>query len=407
MNDTAAYWAEHVIGNVPVRHWTCTVAPPLRYLLAHDVGLCTEVVNIYNDAVFRWLELKAKVELGLRSMREAHPAAVTVFHRASSHLALNVHFHSVVADGVYLERTKEAAPEFRALPAPSLGDVMSVAWRTCEKTMALLRERGQWLDLDPSDDRFAQQEPGLAQCYNSSLAGVLTLGPHAGQRLLRIGARASSADNDEKEPESSSGQAVTPGYGFSVHAGRRISADDRSGLERLSRYVLRPAVAQDHLTLLPDGRVRLQLKRIWADGTSHFLFEPLDFLAKLAALVFPPKMHRVRYFGCWARRAKLRRLVAPDPANEPAPCKHEEKAAPAEQAVGLERQRYDWAKLLARCFSIDALECAKCHSPMQRIALITKPDAIRKILASVGLAADSPQPAPSRWMRQVELFDAA
>jgi len=112
---------------------------------------------------------------------------------------------------------------------------------------------------------------------------------------MRLGARASSADNEEQEP--AAGQAVVPGFGFSVHAGRRISADDRSGLERVARYVLRPAIAQDRLKLLPGGKVQLELKRIWSGGTSHFIFEPLDFLSKLAALIFPPKMHRIRYFG--------------------------------------------------------------------------------------------------------------
>ena len=73
----------------------------------------------------------------------------------------------------------------------------------------------------------------------------------------------------------------------------------------------------------------------------------------------------------------------------------------------VEVQNMDWATLLKRCFAVDCLECARCHSRMQRIALITKPDAIRKILSSVGLPADSPRPAPSRWLVQQELFDAA
>jgi len=236
--------------------------------------LCTQVLDIYNAAVFRWLRRKAKAELGLDSVSQAHPAAVTVVHRGSSHLALNVHFHSLVADGVYVQRAVDETPEFRALPAPTLGEVMSVAWETCQKTVAILRARGQWIDMAPNDDRFARGEPGLAQCYASSIAGILTLGPHAGQRVMRLGARASSADNEEQEP--SAGQAVVPGYGFSVHAGRRISADDRSGLERVARYVLRPAIAQDRLKLLPGGKVQWELKRTWSDGTSHFVFEHSD-----------------------------------------------------------------------------------------------------------------------------------
>jgi len=52
-------------------------------LLAHDIGLCTEVLDIYNAAVFRWLRRKAKAELGLDSVSQAHPAAVTVVHRVA------------------------------------------------------------------------------------------------------------------------------------------------------------------------------------------------------------------------------------------------------------------------------------------------------------------------------------
>jgi len=47
---------------------------------------------------------------------------------------------------------------------------------------------------------------------------------------MRLGARASSADNEEQEP--SAGQAVVPGYGFSVHAdggSRRTTGQDWSG----------------------------------------------------------------------------------------------------------------------------------------------------------------------------------
>jgi hypothetical protein len=254
------------------------------------------------------------------------------------------------------------------------------------------------MDIDPCDDRFAQEQPGLAQCYSSSVAGLLTLGPRAGLRLMRFGARVGG--DDHVEPFAA--QGVTPGYGFSVHAQRRISAENRPGLERLARYVARPPLAQNRLQLLDNGKVLWELKRIWADGTSHFVFEPLDFLAKLAALVFPPRMHRIRYHGAWARRAKLRGLVAPHPESDE-PCAH----GSTQRVAKSPRPRYDWASLLARVFSVDVLECAKCHARMQRVAWITRPDAIRKILTAVGLPADSPQPAPARWSIQQDLFDAA
>jgi hypothetical protein len=332
-----------------------------------------------------------------------------VVHRASSHLAVNVHFHSLVADGVYVQRSDSEPPEFHALCAPSRGEVMSVAWETCEKTLALLRRRGLWMDVRPEDDEFGQTEPGLAQCYSSSIAGVVMVGSRAGERVLRIGVTAARGEEGRDNEEPFAALGVTPGYGFSVHAARRVSADDKSGRERLARYALRPAVAQNRLKLLPDGKVLWELKRMWSDGTRHFVFEPLDFLSKLAALVFPPRMHRIRYHGAWARRSKLRRLVSPKPEGDGlsasgAPCVHE---LDGDEGKVKRRPRYDWAALLARVWAIDVLECPRCQGRMQRVAWVMRPDAIKKILASVGMPADSPEPSASRWPAQPELFEVA
>lgn len=405
MNDTAAYLTDHVIGPVPVRHWICTLPPVLRYLLAHDIALCGEVLDIFVRAVFRCLRSIAKQELGLDSTRKAFPAAVTAVHRASSHLALNVHFHSLVADGVWVRATKDATPEFRGLRPPSRGELMAVSWETCTKTLAALRRRGLWLDVEPGEDRFAQDEPGLAQCYAASLSGVLTVGPRAGQRVLRIGAQVGGDFGDDDHGNSEAQQ--TPGYGFSVHATRRVSANDRSALERLARYVLRPPLAQERLKVLSDGRVSFEMKRAWSDGTRTFIFEPTDFLAKLAALVFPPRMHRIRYHGAWARRSRLRKLVMPAPPVEEANCGHSEAANADAARMAKRRPRYDWAKLLKRVFRVDVLACPKCGGRMQRIQWVMKQDVIRKILTSVGLPADSPGLVPSRWFKQQALFESA
>ena len=197
---------------------------------------------------------------------------------------------------MYVRESPSDPPEFRALCAPSRGEVMSVAWETCQKTLERLRRRGMWLQVDPNDDRFAQAEPGLAQCCASSIVGVLMVGPRAGQRLLRIGAIVGGSESRANE-EPFSAQGMTPGYGFSVHAVRRVSADDKSGRERLARYALRPAVAQNRLKLLPDGNVLWELKRTWSDGTRHFVFEPLDFLSKLAALVLAVPLRGI--LGQW------------------------------------------------------------------------------------------------------------
>lgn len=40
-------------------------------------------------------------------------------------------------------------------------------------------------------------------------------------------------------------------------------------------------MAEDRLQLTADGRVLLELKSEWADGTSHLLFEPLELVGGL------------------------------------------------------------------------------------------------------------------------------
>ncbi|MBI5503795.1 MAG: transposase [Deltaproteobacteria bacterium] len=88
---------------------------------------------------------------------------------------------------------------------------------------------------------------------------------------------------------------------MSLHADVAVAADDRAGLERLCRYVARPPLATERLTRLDDGRILYRMRRRWRDGTSHLVFEPQELLARLAALIPPPRAHQVRYFGSWLR----------------------------------------------------------------------------------------------------------
>ncbi len=79
--------------------------------------------------------------------------------------------------------------------------------------------------------------------------------------------------------------------GFSLHAGGAARADERKKLERLCRSIARPAVSEKPLSLTAHGNLRYQLKTAYRDGTTHVIFEPLDFIARLAALVPKPRAH--------------------------------------------------------------------------------------------------------------------
>jgi Putative transposase len=140
-----------------------------------------------------------------------------------------------------------------------------------------------------------------------------------------------------------------------------VPAADRGRLERLCRYLLRPAMAQDRLRRLDDGRIVLTLKTAWADGTRYLVFEPLTLLEKLAALTPRPRINLVLYHGVLAPHAGWRaRVVAygappgevPGAASVSANANDEAAAAP-------NSRHWAWADLMRRAFDIDVLACPR------------------------------------------------
>ncbi len=178
--------------------------------------------------------------------------------------------------------------------------------------------------------------------------------------------------------------------GFDLHANVAVPGRDRTRLEQLCRYLLRPAVSQDRLRLLGDGRVLLTLKTAWTDGTRHLLFEPLELLEKLATLTPRPRINLVLYHGVLAPHARWRaRVVAYGavPAATVLPASPGGEGATAEPT----RRHWSWAKLMHRAFEIDVLACPQCGGRLRLIAIVEDPREIREVLA--------PSPSPtSPWI---------
>jgi hypothetical protein len=99
--------------------------------------------------------------------------------------------------------------------------------------------------------------------------------------------------------------------GFSQHAAVRVEAYERRRLERLCRYITRPALSDERIQVNAAGQVELELKTQWRDGTTHLVMSPLELMQRLAALVPRPRLHLIRYHGVLAPNAKLRARVVP------------------------------------------------------------------------------------------------
>jgi hypothetical protein len=171
--------------------------------------------------------------------------------------------------------------------------------------------------------------------------------------------------------------------------------------ENLCRYVARPAVATERLSQFPDGRVLYRLRHQWRDGTSHVIFEPVDLIGKLAALVPPPRFNLVRYHGVLAPSARWRSRIVPavsaDECNysncSDCAMKKREKTAKEKNGqnanIGHPRN-YSWSELMKRVFGVDVLKCDRCGGRMRILCAINPPDAIKKILECLGLPSRPP-----------------
>ena len=242
--------------------------------------------------------------------------------------------------------------------------------------------------LEPGDDTaaadpLAEASPLLAGLVAASVQGRVALGPRAGARVRRLGNEPNLGHVTSRGPR----QAQLDG--FDLHANVWVPPNNRARLEHLCRYLLRPPLAQDRLRLRADGRVLIELKTVWRDGTSHFLFEPIEFLEKLAALIPRPAVNLLVYHGVLAPRARWRSQVVR--YARPAP----DGIALTPHPAGLS-QAWTWAASMRRVFAVDVLACPRCGGRLRVIATIQDPAVVRAILAHLGLALgpDSPGPAP-------------
>jgi hypothetical protein len=161
-------------------------------------------------------------------------------------------------------------------------------------------------------------------------------------------------------------------------------------------------VSEKRLSLTPNGNVRYQLKTPYREslprersecfghGTTHVIFEPLDFIARLAALVPKPRVNLTRFHGVFAPNSKHRARVTPakrGTGNKRHLDRDREEKTPAERRAAM-----TWAQRLKRVFGIDIETChavwrrGQDHAQSTRcargqaLACIEDPQVIRKIL---------------------------
>jgi len=298
MADTAARLVDNVFPlNVPVRQWVLSLPVEIRYRLAYDGKLLSDVLTVFLRVVRGWYYKQAKGA----GYKEVRSGSVCFNQRFGSAINLNPHFHNVQIDGVYTSDESSDIPAFLSAPSPEDEDVKTIVETTAHRVIRLLARRGI-LDEDQLDP-LAEESPVLAGVTAASVQGMIATGERAGMRVRRV-------LSDPAEGVRT-GHLCYASRGFSLHAATTVSAGDRDALERLCKYVARPPLAAGRLSKISDELLSFRLKTPWSDGTTAILLSPIELIEKLSALVAPPRRNLVRYFGVLAPHAKDRDKIVP------------------------------------------------------------------------------------------------
>ncbi len=377
MAETAAHLVEQVIPRVPVRQWVVAFPIPLRHLFATQPQLLSPVLQVIHRALSTFVIHQA----GL-THAQAQTGAVTLIQRFGSAANLNIHLHCLMLDGVY--RLTDGGPVFQPVPAPTAEQLQAVLTRIITRLLKVLIRHGALMEEDTEIPYLTNPDadPALAPLHAAACTSRIALGPRAGQKVLTW----KDPSLRLARPEVPQPQGCVSAQGFSLHADTGCGPHQRHTLERLCRYITRPALGHKRVSRTPAGEVVLQLKTPYRDGTTHLVMSPLEFLQRLAALVPRPRLHLIRFHGVLAPHAALRAQIVPggaDPATDTA-------QEPSEAPAASSRARLSWAQLLKRVFAIDLTTCPECGGPITLIAAIEDPAVIIKILSHLGLPARAP-----------------
>jgi len=380
MAESAALLVDEVLPEQPIRQWVLSFPFQLRFLFASRPELMGRVLGIVYRAISSHLLQKSGF-----TRKTAQTGAVTLIQRFGSALNLNVHFHMLFLDGVYTE-TKHGRTRFQRTNGPEQQELKELVHTISHRVAGFLEREGilerdeesSYLNLDDADEDPMQQVLGCSVSYR------IAVGPQQGRKVFTLQTIPAWEEDDRF------GQ-VAKESGFSLHAGVAAQAWERQKLERLCRYITRPAVSEKRLSLTSSGNIRYQLKAPYSDGTTHVIFEPLDFIAKLAALVPKPRVNLTRFHGIFAPNSKHRVDVTPAKRGKGRPHEENEDKTPAQRHKAM-----TWAQRLKRVFNIDVSICQKCGGEAKVIACIEDQVVIDKILRHLQAKGALPPPPDLR-----------
>ena len=137
MADSAALLVDDVLPHQPMRQWVLSVPFPLRFLFASQPKVMGKVLSIVYRAIATHLTRKAGY-----TKATAQTGAVTLIQRFGGAVNLNIHFHMLFLDGVYIDSADRSRARFRGVKAPTSDELTQLTHTIAHRVARYLERQG-------------------------------------------------------------------------------------------------------------------------------------------------------------------------------------------------------------------------------------------------------------------------
>ncbi len=177
-----------------------------------------------------------------------------------------------------------------------------------------------------------------------------------------------------------------PHSGFNVHS--LVRAKTRPEAERVGKYMLRPILGLERLTLLEaEGQVGYR----HGDDAEIERMDYLEFIARVTSHIPDKGQVMVRYYGLYANahRGKVRKARLE--AFPPRIVEEEPRRLPSK----------GWAAMIRKVYEVDPMTCPKCGGAMKVVAFLTEPAVVDRIIDHLKLTFVAKKPPPEAVHREL------
>ena len=201
------------------------------------------------------------------------------------------------SDGVFY-KTKDNTFQFFHVKDISDEDIEKLVTKIKARVVRSLKKKGllKEFDFDEGKSEELNSNPQLSLIKGASVSNRIALGENRGHRVKRV----NPLLNPSWKPFE--GKLCRYDEGFSLHANLEIPKKKRKLLEKICRYITRPAISNERLSVDFNGNIIYHLKTPYSDGTTQLSFTPHEFIEKLIAIIAPPSSNLTRYHGAYGPR---------------------------------------------------------------------------------------------------------